>query len=86
MGTSCSPSARLVAVTMISSSAKPCDSAGALTAIASVAAAVYKLRVSFFMLFPLLLVGAESHLLFFIKTTFLVWKIERDITTKKSFR
>ena len=55
MGTSCSPSARLVAVTMISSSVKSCDSAGALTAIASVAAAVYKLRVAFFNYIPLVI-------------------------------
>jgi hypothetical protein len=66
MGTSCSPSARLVAVTMISSSIKPCDSAGAVKAIASVAAAVYKLRVRFCMIFPLLLlVGAELLFIFY---------------------
>jgi hypothetical protein len=71
---------------MISSSVKPCDSAGALMAIAKVAAAVDKLRVSFLMMFPLLLVGTKLHFLFFSKTTFLAWKIDRDIITKKSLR
>jgi hypothetical protein len=55
-------------------------------AIAKVAAAVDKLRVSFLMMFPLLLVGTKLHFLFFSKTTFLAWKIDRDIITKKSLR